>query len=101
MSEQTLEDLNGEEFEKLVEAFIERDALGSADLPMDMFFELWAQIEEERARETIELEGEVVGDQLVFSLPEEGVSSVVVQDNQIFLGDRRIVVRLKDKSKAA
>ena len=54
-----------------------------------------------RARETIELEGEVVGDQLVFSLPEEGVPSVVVQDNQIFLGDRRIVVRLKGKSKAA
>lgn len=101
MSEQTLEDLNSEEFEKLVEAFIERDALGSTDLPMDMFFELWAQIEEERERETIELEGEVVGDQLVFSLPEESVSSVVVQDNQIFLGDRRIVVHLKDKSKAA
>jgi len=51
MSGRTLEDLNGEEFEKLVEAFIERDAPGSADLPMDMFFELWAQIEEESARD--------------------------------------------------
>jgi hypothetical protein len=51
MSEQRLEDLNGEEFEKLVEAFVERDGPDSADLPMDMFFELWAQIEEKREGE--------------------------------------------------
>ena len=50
----------------------------------------------ERVTETIELEGVVIDDQLILRLPAELETAVRVKDNEILIGDRRIIVKLKN-----
>ena len=52
----------------------------------------------ERLTETIELEGKVVDNQLVLRLPAELETAVHVKDNEILIGDRRIVIKFRDGS---
>jgi hypothetical protein len=47
-------------------------------------------------KETIELEGHVIGDQLVLRMPAGVETAVQVRGNEILVGNQRIVVRLKD-----
>jgi hypothetical protein len=50
----------------------------------------------ERVTETIEVEGEIVDNQLVLRMQVDVETAVQVRKNEILVGDRRIVVRLKD-----
>lgn len=50
----------------------------------------------ERVTETVEVEGEIVNNQRVLKLPADMETAVQVKDNEILVGDRRIVVRLKN-----
>ena len=61
-----------------------------------LFLELLFERMTERVTETIELEGEVVDNQLVLRLPVELETAVYVQGNEILIGDRRIIVKLKN-----
>lgn len=49
----------------------------------------------ERVTETIEVEGEIVDNYLVLRMPVDVETAVQVRKNEILVGDRRIVVRLK------
>ena len=51
----------------------------------------------ERAKETIELEAEVVEGQLVLHLPVGVETAVQVQNNEILIGNYRIIIHLKDR----
>jgi hypothetical protein len=78
----------------LIDGYIERSSQGYGEMPASVFFELLFERMSKEATETIELEVEIVDDQLVLEPPE---GAVQVKHNEILIGDRRIVVKLKDK----
>ena len=43
---ETIESIPTEEWERLIDQFIEREAEGFDELPVDTFFEAWATVEE-------------------------------------------------------
>ncbi len=96
MIEKALTEMNYDEFQSLIEGYIDRSAQESGELPASSFFELLFDRMAERVTEIIELEGEVVGNKLILRLPADQQTAVHVQDNEIVVGDRRIIVRLKN-----
>ena len=86
------EDHSHEEIEELLDAWARRDF---EDIPTDTFFAALEEIGAHRPPQHVEMEGEIVGDRLVF-IPPEGVPlPFTVHDNEIILGDYTIRVRLK------
>lgn len=96
MMEKALTEMNYDEFQSLIEGYIDRSAQESGEMPASSFFELLFDQMAERVTETIELEGEIVGNQLILRLPIDRETAVQVQDNEIVVGDQRIVVKLKN-----
>ena len=96
MSEKAIADMNYDEFESLIDNYIERSSHEFGEMPASAFFELLFETMAERVTETIELEGEIVNNQLVLRLPLERETAIQVRDNEILVGDRRIIVKLKD-----
>ena len=68
MKEKTLEQLTDEEFETVIENFIELEAEGMDEMEASTFFRLWDEIEKKRAKSTIEVEGNIMEGKLVLSL---------------------------------
>lgn len=96
MTEKALTEMNYDEFQSLIEGYIDRSVQAGGEMPASSFFELLFDRMVERVTEIIELEGEVVGNQLILRLPADQQTAVHVQDNEIVVGDRRIIVRLKN-----
>jgi hypothetical protein len=94
MSEQTITDMEYEDFLSLIDGYIERSSQESGEMPASVFFELLFKRMDKAVTETIELEVEIVDDELVLQPPIGGIQ---VKNNEILIGDRRIVVKLKDK----
>lgn len=65
-------------------------------MPASSFFALLFEKMAERVTETVELEGEIVNNQLILKLPADMETAVQVKDNEILVGDRRILVKLKE-----
>jgi hypothetical protein len=86
------EDRSHKEIEELFDAWAGRDF---GDIPTDTFFAALEEIEAHRPLRHIEMDGEVVGDRLVFTPPEGVPLPFTVHDNEIILGDYTIRVRLK------
>ncbi len=96
MTEHPITDMNFDDFESLLDGYIERSSQEFSEMPASSFFELLFDRMAERAAGTIELEGEIVNNQLVLRLPMEKETAVYVKGNEIVIGDQRIVVKLKD-----
>ena len=96
MSDKAVTELDYEQFESLVDSFIERSLHEFGEMPASPFFELLFEKRAERMTETVEVEGEIVNNRLVLKLPADMETAVQVKDNEILIGDRRIVVRLKN-----
>jgi hypothetical protein len=100
MSDKLLEEMVPEEFEEMLETFISRE---EDEVEVSAFFEAWARIEAERraSAERIYLRGEIVGDRLIFAVPEGQSTGLQVRGNEIVLEDgRRIVLELKPEELA-
>ena len=93
MKEQAITDMEYEEFESLIDGYIERSTREDDEMPASIFFELLFKRLSEKVTETIELEIEIVDNQPVLQPP---IGAVQVASNEILVGDRRIVVKLKD-----
>jgi hypothetical protein len=92
------EDHSHEEIEEMLDAWAGRDF---EDIPTDTFFAALEEVGAHRPPQHVEMEGEVVGDRLVF-IPPEGVPlPFTVHDNEIILGDYTIRVHLKGARAAA
>ena len=78
----------------LIDGYIERSSQEYGEMPASVFFEFLFKRMAQGATETIELEVEIVDDKLVLQPP---IGAVQVTNNEILIGDRRIVVKLKDK----
>jgi len=96
MSEPRINTIEFDEFQTLADEFIERSSQEYGEMPASAFFELLFKKMAERVTETIELEGEIVDAQLVLRVPLNVETTVQVRNNEILVGDRRIVVKLKD-----
>lgn len=87
-----------DKFQSIADAFIDRSSQEFGEMPASSFFELLFDRMAERVSETVEVEGEIVDNQLVLKLPGDAETAVQVKDNEILIGDRRIVVKLKDNT---
>jgi len=93
MSEQrTIENIPAEEFERIVDRFIEQAAAWDGTLPAEIFFEAWEAL---RGEETpLEVEAVVVGGELLLETPPE--SPLTARGSRILLEDgRELVIRLR------
>lgn len=95
MSEQAITDMEYEEYLSLMDTYIERSTREDDEMPASVFFELLFKRMAEQVTETIELEVDIVDNQLVLQLPE---GAVKVNDNEILVGNQRIVVKLRGGS---
>jgi len=86
------EDRSHEEIEELFDTWMKRDF---EDIPLDTFFAVLEEIGARRPTQYLEMEGEIVGDTLVFIPPKDTPLPFTVHDDEIFLGDYTIRVRLK------
>ena len=96
MAENRIKTIDFDEFQLIADGFIERSSHEFGEMPASSFFELLFEKMTERVTETIELEGEIVDNQLVLRLPVELETAVHVKNNEILIGDRRIIVKLKN-----
>jgi len=92
MKEKLIGQMDGEEFDSLLERFIETQSGPDEPLPSEVFFDLWADIEEGRV--PIEINGMVVEGRLVLLPPASASVPVTVSENEIVLGDQVIKIRL-------
>ena len=95
MVEKSLSEMSYDEFQVLIDGYIERSSRQTGEMPASVFFELLFERLAARARRTIKVTGHIVDRKLVLSLPRPETTLVQVQGNQIFVGDQRIVVRLE------
>lgn len=74
-------------FDKAFAAYIRR---GEEKITPKTFFAVMAEVERERTQKTIELQAKIVEGKLRFEASPE----IFVHDNEIVLGNQRIVVRM-------
>ena len=93
MSEQrTFENIPAEEFEQIVDRFIEQAAAWDGTLPAETFFEAWDLLTGEET--PLEVQAVIVGSELVLETPPE--SPLTAQGSHIRLEDgRELVIRLR------
>lgn len=84
-----------DQFQTVADEFIDRSAQEFGEMSAPSFLELLFDKMAERTSETVEVEGEIVNNQLVLKLPADIATAVQVKDNEILIGDQRIVVKLK------
>ncbi len=93
MSEQrTIDNIPTEEFEQIVDQFIERAAAWDGTLPADVFFDAWNTLADEDT--PLEVDAVIVGNELVLETPPE--SPLTARGSRICLEDgRELVIRLR------
>ncbi len=94
MTEKLLTEMSYDEVDSLIDSFIDRSSKQSGEMPAASFFELLFARVAQRVQKTLEIEGRIVDGQLVFALPKVSGPNLHVQDNQIVIGEQRIVVKL-------
>ena len=99
MGEQLISNMPTDEFDAIVDAFIERDTKDMGELDVPLFYEALKEIMASDASaettSTIEVEGEIVDNQLVLDLPEDLDSAERMRDIAILVGNRRITIKWK------
>ena len=93
-------EMSPEEFNSVIDRYLERQKEETDDLPASVFFEALGNIfsaEAQNVEETIVLHGQVVGSQLELYLPAvEPREYVMVNDNEILVDNLRLVIDLVD-----
>ena len=99
MGEQLISNMPTDEFDAIVDAFIERETKDMGELDAPLFYEALKEIMTSDASTemttTIEVEGEIVDNQLVLDLPEDLDSVEEMRDIAILVGNRRITIKWK------
>lgn len=99
MGEQLISNMPTDEFDAVVDAFIERETQDMGELDAPLFYEAIKEIMASDASAettiTIEVEGEIVDNQLVLDLPEDLDSVEEMKDIVILVGNRRITIKWK------
>ena len=100
MAKKLISSMSTNEFDAVIDAFIERETKHMGELDAPLFYEaLTEMIAAEASADmetTTEVEGEIVDNQLVLDLPEDLESAEQIRDIAILVGDRRITVKWKN-----
>jgi hypothetical protein len=95
MTEKLLTEMSYDEFQTLIDEYIDRSSQQTGEMPASTFFELLFERLAARTQQTIEVIVRIVDRGLVLSVPEQESSPVQVQGNEIVVGNQRIIVRLE------
>ena len=93
MNEKRLTEMSGEEFDAIVETYIERESQNMGEIDAPLFYEA---LEEIFAAEpaTVELEGHIAGSQLQLHPSPNEMPGVHIHDNEIVVNNIRFVIHL-------
>ena len=93
MDEQrTIENIPAEEFEQIVDRFIEQAAAWDGALPIEDFFEAWEVLADEDA--PLEVQAMIVDNELLLETPPE--SPLTARGSHILLEDgKELIIRLR------
>ena len=92
MQQQTLDDLTTEEFEQLLDNFIQRD---DEEMPISPFFATLELIDREKRQQIIDVTGKLIEGKIFLSLPKEATASIEVHNNEILIDEnRKIIIHL-------
>lgn len=96
MEHKQITEIETAEFDKLMDAFIERETEDTGELSAPLFYAtLEAIYQESTYATTVELQAQVVGSQLQLASPESTLPGVGVHDNEITVNNIRFVIHLK------
>ena len=95
MSDNTPVEMTYEQFEAMIDDYIERSSRESGEMPTSAFFALLFEKMAARAQKTIKVHGHIVDGELVLSAPPTEQRVVQVHGNEILVDRWRIVVILQ------
>jgi hypothetical protein len=93
MSEKQITEMRGEEFEAIVEAYIERESQNMDEIAASLFYEALEELFAAEP-ETVELKGRVVGTHLQLQPTIPDMPGVSVHDNEIVVNNIRFIIHL-------
>jgi hypothetical protein len=93
MSMQRFAEMSEQQFDQLIDNYIDRAAQDEADAPAEFFFELLAQRLSQTADETVTLLVDVENNDLTLRAEQE-FADVVICGNEIIVGNHRFVLQL-------
>ena len=99
MDERPISSIPTEEFDAIIEAYIERETKDTGELDAPIFYEAfreWVKVDIEA--EDIEVEGTIVDNQLILTVPLDPGKTLQLDDVEIFVRGRRIAVKVKDET---
>jgi len=91
MTEKLLGSLSAEEFNELVDAYIERSEPDT--MSFEALDEAVRRLAQEAVAETIEVTGVVQGDTIVFDPPK--AAPVIAHGNELLIGGLRLVIKIR------
>ncbi len=100
MGENLISNMPTDEFDTVVDEFIDRETKDMGELDAPLFYEALKELIVSEistgSDKPIEVEGEIVDNQLVLDLPEDLESMEEMKDIAILVGNRRITIKWKD-----
>lgn len=95
MGNRLITEMTNEEFDSIIDTYIEHETQNTAELPALVFYQTLRGIfSAESVRETVELQGELVGDRLRLYQPAPVSHVVTGHDNEIVVNDIRFVIHI-------
>jgi hypothetical protein len=85
------------EFDALIDDYIERESRFCGEMPAEIFFDLLLERIEKKAQKAVNVKVVVTGNRLTL-VPEHKSDDVVVRNNEVLVGERRLVFQLAGAS---
>lgn len=99
MTKKQFSEMSEAEFDALVDGYIERTASGYGEVPAEYFLDLLTERMAAKIEETVNLSIDVVGDDDdLLITPDRELSDIVIRGNEIWVGNRRLVLKLAERS---
>lgn len=93
MTMQRFSEMNEQEFQQIIDNYIDRAAAGQADVLPEVFFDLLAEKLAQNVDETVTLLVDIDNNDLTLR-PDREFADVVVRGNEIIVGNHRFVLQL-------
>jgi hypothetical protein len=93
MTMQRFSEMNEQEFQQIIDNYIDRAATGEADAPPEVFFDLLAERLAQSVDETVTLLVDIDNNDLTLRSDRE-FADIVVRGNEIIVGNHRFVLQL-------
>lgn len=93
MPMQRFSEMNEQQFDNLIDNYIDRAATDEADVPADFFFDLLAQRLVQSVDETVTLLVDIDNNDLTLRSEQE-FPDVVIHGNEIIVGNHRFILQL-------